>query len=127
MVMKYRVARLSVTVTGPPASIWRRNTRATLPRDSRTFPKRTAQRMRHGRRDAACMYISPRRFAAPITPAGRTALSVETTTTRDATYRDRVTCEDRGIGAVRSGWLVGPWRVVEAVSTNTVRVLYAAM
>lgn len=37
-------------------------------------------------------------------------------TLADATYRDRVTCEDRGINATQSGWLVGPWRVVETES-----------
>ena len=42
IVMKYRVMRSSVTVTGPPRSIWRRKTGTTLPDEPSTFPKRTA-------------------------------------------------------------------------------------
>ena len=41
--MKNRVMRASVTVTGPPAAIWRMNVGTTLPRLPRTLPKRTAQ------------------------------------------------------------------------------------
>ena len=39
--MKKRVMRLSVTVTGPPASIWRRKIGTTDPDDPSTLPKRT--------------------------------------------------------------------------------------
>ncbi len=41
--MKKRVIRGSVTVTGPPASIWRMNVGTTLPRLPSTLPNRTAQ------------------------------------------------------------------------------------
>ncbi len=40
-VMKYRVMRGSVTVTGPPAAIWRRKIGTTEPEEPRTLPKRT--------------------------------------------------------------------------------------
>ena len=43
VLMKKRVMRGSVTVTGPPAAIWRWNVGITLPRLPSTLPKRTAQ------------------------------------------------------------------------------------
>jgi len=36
-----RVIVGSVTVTGPPAAIWRKKSSRAEPRDPRTFPKRT--------------------------------------------------------------------------------------
>ncbi len=39
--MKNRVMRLSVTVTGPPASIWRRKIGTTEPDEPSTLPNRT--------------------------------------------------------------------------------------
>ena len=41
IVMKYRVIRGSVTVTGPPAAIWRRKIGTTEPDDPSTLPNRT--------------------------------------------------------------------------------------
>ena len=41
--MKNRVMRGSVTVTGPPWAIWRVNVGMTLPRLPSTLPKRTVQ------------------------------------------------------------------------------------
>ncbi len=41
--MKKRVIRSSVTVTGPPLAIWRAKVGMTLPRLPSTFPKRTVQ------------------------------------------------------------------------------------
>ena len=41
VLMKKRVIRVSVTVTGPPASIWRWKVGITLPRLPSTLPKRT--------------------------------------------------------------------------------------
>ena len=41
IVMKKRVMSGSVTVTGPPASIWRRKIGTTEPEELRTLPKRT--------------------------------------------------------------------------------------
>ena len=40
--MKKRVISGSVTVTGPPRSIWRRKRGITLPAEPRTLPNRTA-------------------------------------------------------------------------------------
>ena len=42
IVMKKRVISASVTVTGPPRSIWRRKSGITLPAELSTLPKRTA-------------------------------------------------------------------------------------
>ena len=42
--MKKRVISGSVTVTGPPAAIWRRKIGTTEPEDPSTLPKRTAQK-----------------------------------------------------------------------------------
>ena len=41
IVMKKRVMRSSVTVTGPPAAIWRRKIGTTEPEEPSTLPKRT--------------------------------------------------------------------------------------
>ena len=41
IVMKYRVIRGSVTVTGPPAAIWRRKIGTTEPDEPSTLPNRT--------------------------------------------------------------------------------------
>ena len=41
IVMKYRLIRGSVTVTGPPAAIWRRKIGTTEPEEPSTLPKRT--------------------------------------------------------------------------------------
>ena len=43
IVMKKRVISGSVTVTGPPAAIWRRKIGTTEPEEPSTLPKRTAQ------------------------------------------------------------------------------------
>ena len=43
IVMKKRVISGSVTVTGPPDSIWRRKIGITEPEEPSTLPKRTAQ------------------------------------------------------------------------------------
>ncbi len=43
MLMKKRVIRGSVTVTGPPSAIWRMKVGMTDPRLPSTLPKRTAQ------------------------------------------------------------------------------------
>ena len=43
IVMKNRVISGSVTVTGPPAAIWRRKIGTTEPEEPSTLPKRTAQ------------------------------------------------------------------------------------
>ena len=42
IVMKKRVMSGSVTVTGPPAAIWRRKIGTTEPEEPSTLPKRTA-------------------------------------------------------------------------------------
>jgi len=42
IVMKNRVMSGSVTVTGPPAAIWRRKIGTTDPEEPSTLPKRTA-------------------------------------------------------------------------------------
>ncbi len=44
IVMKKRVISGSVTVTGPPAAIWRRKIGTTEPEEPSTLPKRTAQK-----------------------------------------------------------------------------------
>jgi hypothetical protein len=43
IVMKNRVISGSVTVTGPPAAIWRRKIGTTEPEEPSTLPNRTAQ------------------------------------------------------------------------------------
>src|SRR2546423_1793672 len=73
----------SVTVTGPPAAIWRRKIGTTDPDEPRTLPKRTvAKRVCSKRCCAASTAHSASVFEAPITVAGLTALSVETSTKR---------------------------------------------
>ena len=73
--------RGSVTVTGPPAAIWRRKIGTTEPEEPSTLPKRTvAKRVPGWRSAAASTAHSASAFEAPITVAGETALSVETST-----------------------------------------------
>ena len=79
MVMKYLVTSGSVTVTGPPRAICSRNSGTTLPLEPSTFPKRTTTN-RHGPGARLPMTSSAARLVAPITLAGRTALSVDTRT-----------------------------------------------
>src|SRR6185369_3519019 len=71
---------LSVTVTGPPASICSWNRGITLPLLPRTLPKRTVLHFVLKYLDTDCTYISATLFVAPITFVGFTALSVETMT-----------------------------------------------
>ena len=82
---------LCVTVTGPPAAIWRRNVGMTDPLLPSTLPKRTAQNSvelprRFAPSALACISISQMRFVAPITLVGLTALSVEISTNFSAMY-----------------------------------------
>ena len=70
-----------VTVSGPPRSSWRRNSGTTEPVLPSTLPKRTVtQRMppspARASTSSAWQYISARRFDAPMTLVGFTALSV---------------------------------------------------
>ena len=81
MLMKYRVICGSVTVTGPPRAICRRKVGITLPRLPRTLPNRTAQKTQP-RSCALRTICSANHFDAPMTLAGRTALSVEISTNR---------------------------------------------
>ncbi len=75
--------RSSVTVTGPPRAIWRRKIGTTEPEEPRTLPKRTVANFVSGQRCwAASTANSASAFDAPITVAGCTALSVETSTKR---------------------------------------------
>ena len=74
-----------VTVTGPPCSIWRRNSGTTLPLEPSTFPNRTQQKTVSAlRRPSASTIHSAIAFEAPSAVAGLTALSVETSTKRRA-------------------------------------------
>jgi len=66
-----------VTVTGPPASICFRKRGMTLPRLPSTLPNRTATNFVRLMPSMYWMYISARRFEAPMTLVGFTALSVE--------------------------------------------------
>ena len=68
-----------VIVTGPPASICRRNSGTTDPDEPSTLPKRTIENIVRAplRRAAAWKISSAARLEAPITLVGRTALSVE--------------------------------------------------
>ncbi len=85
IVMKYRVISGSVTVTGPPRSIWLRKIGTTLPDEPSTLPKRTETNRVSGWRPAALRTIdSAIDFEAPITVRGLTALSVEISTNRSA-------------------------------------------
>ena len=68
-----------MTVTGPPAAIWRRKIGTTEPEDPSTLPKRTlAKRVSGKRASAASTAHSASALEAPMTVAGSTALSVET-------------------------------------------------
>ena len=81
IVMKKRVMRSSVTVTGPPRAIWRRKIGTTEPEEPRTLPKRTLTYFVAGNRtSSAATAHSASAFDAPMTVAGATALSVETST-----------------------------------------------
>ena len=72
-----------VTVTGPPRSIWRRNSGTTLPLEPSTFPNRTQQKIVFAlRRPSASTIHSAIAFEAPSAVAGFTALSVEISTNR---------------------------------------------
>ena len=71
------MTRLSVTVTGPPFAIWRRNRGTTEPLDPNTLPKRTAAKVVLEQPAMDCTTISHRRLLAPMTEVGFTALSVE--------------------------------------------------
>ena len=67
--------RSSVTVTGPPRSIWRRKIGTTLPEEPSTLPKRTALKRVSGKRaSAASRANSASALDAPITVAGRDRL-----------------------------------------------------
>ncbi len=67
----------SVTVTGPPLRIWARNSGTTLPAESSTLPKRTVTKRVPSEPVIDWQTISARRFVAPSTLTGSTALSVE--------------------------------------------------
>src|ERR1700730_1474708 len=81
--MKYRTISGSVTVTGPPASIWALNFGTTDPLEASTLPNRTAIRRSGGRPLAraaksasnAWQYISANRLVAPSIEIGSIALS----------------------------------------------------
>ena len=79
MVMKYRMIRLSVTVSGPPAAICFLKSGTTEPLEASTFPNRVAQNFVSVCLAAADItIISHMRLVAPITFVGLTALSVDT-------------------------------------------------
>ena len=81
IVMKNRVIAGSVTVTGPPAAIWRRKIGTTEPEDPSTLPKRTLANCVSGKRASpASTAHSASALDAPMTVAGATALSVDTST-----------------------------------------------
>ena len=82
IVMKKRVISGSVTVTGPPSAIWRRKIGTTEPEEPSTLPNRTERERRvlGSAASAASTAHSASAFDAPITVAGSTALSVETST-----------------------------------------------
>ena len=69
--------RASVTVTGPPAAIWRLKSGMTEPFEPRTFPKRTAAKVVFEHCAMDCTIISHSRLLAPMIFVGLTALSVE--------------------------------------------------
>ncbi len=70
-----------VTVTGPPAAIWRWNSGTTEPLEPSTLPKRTMLKRVPAWALATPWHTSSaRRLLAPITLVGRTALSVDTNT-----------------------------------------------
>ena len=82
--MKKRVMRGSVTVTGPPRSIWRRKIGITEPDEPSTLPKRTAtKRVSTSSRAANDSTIhSHTAFDWPSRFFGFAALSVEISTKR---------------------------------------------
>ncbi len=86
MVMKYRVIRSSVTVTGRPAAIWSAQMGNTEHAEPRTLPNRTMLRRVSipGICASDCVYISASRLVAPMTFTGFTALSDEMSTNRSA-------------------------------------------
>jgi len=67
-------------VTGPPCAICCWNRGMTEPELPMTFPKRTAMNRVAPSLSAPWTIISATRFEAPMTLAGRTALSVDTKT-----------------------------------------------
>ena len=93
IVMKKRVILGSVTVTGPPCSICFRKYGITLPLLPNTFPNRVVTNRvfplispRSIASPKLCTYISAKRFDAPITLVGFTALSVEIITIMSTPY-----------------------------------------
>ena len=78
--MNQRVMSRCVTVTGPPRSICSRKSGITLPLLSSTLPNRTVRKRVAERAASSRTASSAMRFDAPITHAGSTALSVETST-----------------------------------------------
>src|SRR5258706_14838673 len=71
----------SVTVTGPPRSIWDEKIGTTEPAEPRTLPNRTTEK--RGPSPVVCsdwISDSASRLVAPITLVGSTALSVEIST-----------------------------------------------
>ena len=98
MVMKKRRISGCVTVTGPPAAIWLWKRGITLPLDPSTLPNRTAMnsvavnpvlcRARSRKLSPAARHTSSAtRLVAPMTFAGRTALSELTSTKSSASPR----------------------------------------
>ena len=86
IVMKYRMMRLFVSVTGPPFAICLLNSGITEPAEPRTFPNRVALYLTFPCVLALCTSISHIRFVAPITFVGLTALSVDTIMKRSVPY-----------------------------------------
>ena len=85
MVMTKRVMRSSVTVTGPPAAIWRQKSGTTEPREPATLPKRVQVKSVRAflprRKFIAVKSRSPISFEVPMTLVGFTALSEEVNST----------------------------------------------
>ena len=76
--MKYRVTSRSVTVTGPPRSIWEMKVWITEPRVARTLPKRTLSQVPLSAvRPLRAVRPSAIRLLYPSTLCGSAALSVE--------------------------------------------------
>ena len=87
--------RSSVTVTGPPAAIWRLNSGTTLPLEPSTLPKRTViSRVSEVSRAIVSTMRSERALERPITVSGSTALSVEMNTSRPAPKRTALSIID---------------------------------
>ena len=88
MVMKKRVMRSSVTVTGPPAAICRLKSGTTLPLEPSTLPKRTdMSRVSAASRAMVSTMRSESALESPMTVSGSTALSVEMNTKRPVPKR----------------------------------------